>query len=251
MARMNRERWNKIIDDVNKVIKFPPTGCPSQAPIPHVENKTVWAKSHFHQIYDAIKATCPSVEFKADLSSRGKESWIVEIYEQLAKAFCDCANNEGVEVTAFPVEIYVACQDTYDASGPGSGLMGWREGSGPFFANVPGGVSLAAMIDGFQISAPGLCGGRWALRCIVGDDFLVINTGDIDNQGKVIYTGNRTIPRHWGASNYIPRFCKACGGDTDCDVGFYTENAEERASFMEPLEYRLYLVSRGSPCDDS
>ncbi len=88
--KMNLSRWNGIIDDVNAVITNPPSGCTALDPIPHVENRTVWAKSHFHAIYNAIAATCDSIAFEADLSLSGRESWISEIYARLGEAWCEC-----------------------------------------------------------------------------------------------------------------------------------------------------------------
>ena len=238
--KMTLSRWNALIDTVNDVVTNPPSdSCPTVAPIPHVESGTVWKQSHFRAIHNAIKTTCPSVNFTSDLTKRIRESYIQEILDQLSKAWCDCqcqtkpaTDENGKEVVVFaPGHIVYPSFDD-----PG----------GPY---PTGEWNVKEQLEGFALAIPGFRFRDWTFEARSGPVVRYLRGGQVRVDGTV--DASTINP----ADKLEETVIDIVGGSCvfrDADTGGPTPDCAATLAIVEAREqsYVLRLSSVLAQCDD-
>lgn len=87
--------WNGLIREVNEVLENPPpdTDCEPLPPIDEVEADHIWTIGDIEEVQDALKETCPDIEFPGELVYWSKTT-LDEIDEAIDQAWCDCEPDE-------------------------------------------------------------------------------------------------------------------------------------------------------------
>jgi hypothetical protein len=208
MAAWKREDWNEIIQEVNDILQNPPsdTDCEPLPTIDEVGENHRWSKGDIEEVQEALKATCPDIEFDT-IPELWKQSIIDEINEAMEQAWCDCEDDdEPCDESVVDAENGLEFSLLNNAP-PRIGCNG-DDGEALFIRDA---------INGMQVGVPGIFNRIWrVIRRNTnvngggGISTTVIASGIVSCQGVITYTGNAQMHTFSGVS------CgDCCPGATD------------------------------------